>query len=662
MKKRVIIDLPKGQSGLQVKMRDLRAGLGLNANTMPWPIMAGKMSEPNIQVNSTLSPVPRDEANLEAEKGEVAALPTKSGIPDTYKIGGKRHYEGGTPLNLPKDSFIYSDTPKMRIKDKVVLAQFGMPERKSGYTPAEIAKKYDVAPFKKILVDKNTDKLQKETAELMIANYNLKLAKLALVQESMKGFPQGIPLVAMPYIESMQIDPAEFVQMNPGQGDAGAQQEEAGSTMAYGGDVDYFDNGGYKSEAEYKAHLLDPYSKEKAKAQLDWNMNKMYYTQPKNNEEKRKRLDYLQNNMGDVGFNPLEFYKRQQEAGQLFQELGKSNPELVKKEIQTGQNAGKLMMAAGKYIFPGAAPAFNAIEGSTAVGEFAQNPNMHNTASLATELAPFINNKYGTAYQLMGDYLTGQEIGLLPADKKAYGGMPTFEPGGPNQQPPVYRADPALNNVVGYLREREAAQAKKSQYNAIYKKALAAEYAKWEANKESKKNAENAAAGEARRNYIIQNELKRRENNIKKLTYELQTGKDANSPIGYRAGPGAERKLRKELADYQAYINNVNNVKPAGTEAVTADPTLIPQGKPASSPYVGTNQTLQPAVNNEEAEAMAAEARLTKGQPAAKKETVVVQPNTTQKKKVIVQQPAAGQDGMYDVDITPEEAAALGIK
>ena len=269
MKKRVIINLPKGQSGLQVKMRDLRAGLGLNANTMPWPIMAGKMSEPNIQVNSTLSPVPRDEANLEAEKGEIAALPTKSGIPDTYKIGGKRHYQGGTPLNLPKDSFIYSDTPKMRIKDKVVLAQFGMPERKSGYTPAEIAKKYDIAPFKKILLDKNTDKLHKQTAELMIANYNLKLAKLALVQESMKGFPQGIPLVAMPYIESMEIDPAEFVQMNPGEGDASGQQEEAGSTMAYGGaeaqgrfggymamggDVDYFAPGG---EKKIPWHIID---------------------------------------------------------------------------------------------------------------------------------------------------------------------------------------------------------------------------------------------------------------------------------------------------------------------------------------------------------------------------------------------------------------------
>lgn len=258
MKRRVIIDLPKGQSGLEVKMKNLRAGLGFNANTMPWPVMAGKMSEPKLQVNSTLRPVPREEANLEAEKDEVAALPTKSGIPDTFKIGGKRHHSGGTPLNLPSDSFIFSDTAKMRIKDPAVLAQFGMPERKNGYTPADIAKKYDINSFKKILVDPATDKLQKQTAELMISNYNLKLAKLAIIQESMKGFPQGIPAVAMPYIEEMEIDPAQFVQMNPG----GAQDEQAqtqqgemddvgaeaqgrfGGFMQMGGDVDYFQPGG----------------------------------------------------------------------------------------------------------------------------------------------------------------------------------------------------------------------------------------------------------------------------------------------------------------------------------------------------------------------------------------------------------------------------------
>lgn len=217
-------------------------GQGLNTNAFPWPVgMSNNASKPGVRVGSTLGPVPRGEANLEAEKGEIAALSTKSGIPDTFKIGGERHSQGGTPLNLPTDSFIFSDTPKMRIKDPVVLSQFGMPERKSGYTPAEIAKKYNINSFKRILLDKDTDHIQKRTAELMIANYNLKLAKLALVQESMKGFPQGIPMMAMPYIESMEIDPAEFVQMNPGEGDDNSAEQDAG--MRLGGSLSQAQSG-----------------------------------------------------------------------------------------------------------------------------------------------------------------------------------------------------------------------------------------------------------------------------------------------------------------------------------------------------------------------------------------------------------------------------------
>jgi hypothetical protein len=238
MKRKVVIKgLPKNQSGAEVKMSSLRAGLGLNANVMPWPIMAGKMSEPDLKVNSTLQPVPREQANLEAEKDEVAMVPGQGNIPDTFTIGGKRHTQGGTPLNLPADSFIYSDTAKMRIKDPVILAQFGMPARKNGYTPAEIAKKYSTAPYKKILADHNVDPKQRETAELMLANYNLKLAKLALVQESMKGFPQGIPEVARPYIESMQINPEEFMQQNPGSPSNSEDSESQEGAMEIGGPV-----------------------------------------------------------------------------------------------------------------------------------------------------------------------------------------------------------------------------------------------------------------------------------------------------------------------------------------------------------------------------------------------------------------------------------------
>lgn len=267
MKKRVIISkLPKAQSGAELKLSHLRAGIGFNANVMPWPIMAGKMSAPDIGVNSTLNPVPRHTANLEAEKGEVASIPQAGGggVPSTYKIGGQRHSSGGTPLRLPADSFIYSDTAAMKIKDPTILSQFGMPANKAGFTPADIAKKYDINKFKKVLADPDTDKLQRETAEGMITNYNLKLAKLALLQESMKGFPQGIPLVAMPYIESQQIDPADFAKMNPQEGQ---EQGPDDTGMAkYGGTTDYFSkkkvviNRLPMAQTGYQATGIDPYA------------------------------------------------------------------------------------------------------------------------------------------------------------------------------------------------------------------------------------------------------------------------------------------------------------------------------------------------------------------------------------------------------------------
>jgi hypothetical protein len=47
--------------------------------------------------------------------------------------------------------------------------------------------------------------LDRKTAELMLKNFTLKLGALALAQESKKGFPQGIPAVAKPYMQAMGI-------------------------------------------------------------------------------------------------------------------------------------------------------------------------------------------------------------------------------------------------------------------------------------------------------------------------------------------------------------------------------------------------------------------------------------------------------------------------
>jgi len=170
-------------------------------------------AEPKESVQQTLQPVPEEDSNLEAEKGETAYIPNVAGLAAHYKIGGKKHSEGGTPLNLPDDSFIFSDTKKLKIKDPDILKFFG--KSKGSYTPAELAKQYNINEQRKILADPDnqSDKVRIQDAENMIASYNIKLGKLALVQEAKKGFPQGIPSIALPYLAVTGIEPDQILPL-----------------------------------------------------------------------------------------------------------------------------------------------------------------------------------------------------------------------------------------------------------------------------------------------------------------------------------------------------------------------------------------------------------------------------------------------------------------
>ena len=207
-------------------------GLGNNGKQMNWPMRPDLLSAPSIEVNNTLKPVDEEDANLEAEKGEtVVADMVGDGIPQQYKVGGKRHSEGGTPLDLPGQSFVFSRDKGMYIKDEKIQKMFGMAPDKKGYAPADIAKKYDLNKYRKVLADPDADDLQVKTAEMMIAQFNMKLAKLALVQESLKGFPQGIPKIAEPYVAAGMINPEDLAVTQ-------AQPEVPGGTMMqYGGGV-----------------------------------------------------------------------------------------------------------------------------------------------------------------------------------------------------------------------------------------------------------------------------------------------------------------------------------------------------------------------------------------------------------------------------------------
>ena len=162
-------------------------------------------------VGNTLQPVSREHANIEAEKGEtIYGDLDDDGAMEHMKVGGKRHVDGGTPLSVPEGSFVFSDTKKMAIKDPEVLKEFGLSPRAGGYTPATIAKRYDINKYKAIMEDPESDFISKQTAQLMVEKYNEKLAMLSMVQESMKGFPQGIPKVAEGQIPEEEMSEEEM--------------------------------------------------------------------------------------------------------------------------------------------------------------------------------------------------------------------------------------------------------------------------------------------------------------------------------------------------------------------------------------------------------------------------------------------------------------------
>ena len=205
-----------------------------------------ELSQPSgDEVKQTLQPVPRSEATLEAEKGETAYVPDVQGLGAHYKIGGKRHSAGGTPLKLNDDAFIFSDTASMKIKGPI-LETFGKSTsgKKKSYTPAELAMQYDINKYRKILADPTSDKIMVRTAEMMIASYNKKLGALALVQEAKKGFPDGIPKIAMPFLASTGIEPSAVLplkspdeQEQPGDMDNEQmeQMEQEPAMARYGG-------------------------------------------------------------------------------------------------------------------------------------------------------------------------------------------------------------------------------------------------------------------------------------------------------------------------------------------------------------------------------------------------------------------------------------------
>ena len=173
---------------------------GAYADQSGWALdTGGRVFDPTMSIkqpfkpSESMGPVPREFANLEAEKGEVLTRQDQDGGLSKFDIGGKRHSEGGTPLIGEKGDFIFSDFKKLAIGGPI-LEVFGKNATTSKkYTPADLAKQYDINKYKALLDNPDSDNLTKSTAERMIANFERKLGGLAIIQEAKKGFPQGMP-------------------------------------------------------------------------------------------------------------------------------------------------------------------------------------------------------------------------------------------------------------------------------------------------------------------------------------------------------------------------------------------------------------------------------------------------------------------------------------
>lgn len=151
-------------------------------------------------ITDSVKPIPREDANIEVEEGEVLLKPDMSGL---YKVQGKRHSEGGTPILAEGGSFVFSDFKELAIpKDSQEFFELKKfkGEHPQKNTPAEVLKKnIDVKHYNKMvntLTDLKKDPISKKTAMLMLEKYQKIMGGIAYLQEERKNFRDGLPDVA----------------------------------------------------------------------------------------------------------------------------------------------------------------------------------------------------------------------------------------------------------------------------------------------------------------------------------------------------------------------------------------------------------------------------------------------------------------------------------
>ena len=207
-------ELPDGFEVRNGQVVEVKKTGGSTGDQKNYGLVTGPQDEyehEEIKVKYSMSAVPRDEANIEAEGGETVLTDLNDdGSFGLYDIKGSRHANGGVPLYLPEQSFVFSDYNKMKLtKDE--MAQMGV-ESKKRLTPAKVSKKYGLNEYYASLKDPFADDIQAKSAELMLDKNKMQLSKLSFIQEAKKDFEDGVPVTAFPFLVQTGHDPIEYTQ------------------------------------------------------------------------------------------------------------------------------------------------------------------------------------------------------------------------------------------------------------------------------------------------------------------------------------------------------------------------------------------------------------------------------------------------------------------
>jgi len=175
------------------------------------------------------------EPNVEVEGEEHIQLP--NGF--SQEIQGKKHSEGGIPINLPQGTKIFSEKLKVPVSflkeaialdpENQMLKSLKLPKTgKVSY--ADLAKKFETKKYVDLLNSKDADAIQMTTAQLMIQQNNAKLEQLFGLQEQNKISGVHGPQVQQNAQQEQQEQEAQQAQQAPMQGE---QMEQP--MMKYGG-------------------------------------------------------------------------------------------------------------------------------------------------------------------------------------------------------------------------------------------------------------------------------------------------------------------------------------------------------------------------------------------------------------------------------------------